>query len=70
MIDGPTTGVPRGEIRLSQLHLTKFRIKFPFTARSRVVRKAWTASKVDDQWKSSLWAKKLDAKKKVKCHFL
>ncbi|XP_049813293.1 60S ribosomal protein L14 [Schistocerca nitens] len=64
LIDGPVTGVPRGEIRLTQLHLTKFRVKFPFTARSRVVRKAWLDGKVDEKWKESLWAKKLEAKQK------
>lgn len=65
LIDGPTSNVPRQAIRLNQLHLTKFRIKFPFTGATRVVRKAWTAGKIDEQWAESVWAKKLAAKEKV-----
>ncbi|BET00069.1 ribosomal protein L14 [Nesidiocoris tenuis] len=64
LIDGPETGVPRHDIRLNQLHLTKFRIKFPFTAGTRVVRKAWKDSKVNEQWSQSMWARKVEAKKK------
>ncbi|KAF2899870.1 hypothetical protein ILUMI_06318 [Ignelater luminosus] len=64
LVDGPETGVCRGPVRLNQLHLTKFRIKFPYTASTRVVRKAWKDNKVDEKWSNSIWAKKLDAKKK------
>ncbi|XP_073973278.1 ribosomal protein L14 [Rhodnius prolixus] len=64
LVDGPETGVPRSGIRLNQLHLTKFRLRFPFTASTRVVRKAWKDDKLDEKWKESMWAKKVEAKKK------
>ncbi|KAJ8922145.1 hypothetical protein NQ315_004080 [Exocentrus adspersus] len=64
LVDGPTSNVPRGQIRLNQLHLTKFRIKFPFTASTRVVRKAWSDAKVDEKWSESVWAKKIASKEK------
>lgn len=65
LIDGPCTGVPRQALRINQLHLTKFNIKFPYLASTRVVRKAWADGKVDEKWAESMWAKKLAAKKAV-----
>ncbi|EDW40735.1 GM25070 [Drosophila sechellia] len=53
LVDGPLTGVPRQEYRLNNLHLTKYRIKFPYTAPTRIVRKAWTESDLKAQWKRS-----------------
>ncbi|KAL1117495.1 hypothetical protein AAG570_004817 [Ranatra chinensis] len=64
LIDGPESGVPRGAMRLNQLHLTKFRIKFPHTSATRVVRRAWNVAKVNDKWSESIWAKKVENKKK------
>ncbi|XP_046680444.1 60S ribosomal protein L14 [Homalodisca vitripennis] len=64
LIDGPETGVPRGQIRLNQLHLTKFRIRFPYTGSTRVVRKAWKDGKIDEKWKESVWYQKVEAKKR------
>ncbi|BFF97979.1 60S ribosomal protein L14 [Drosophila madeirensis] len=58
LVDGPLTGVPRQEYRLNNLHLTKYRIKFPFTAPTRIVRKAWTESDLKAQWKVSPWSVK------------
>ncbi|XP_073843707.1 ribosomal protein L14 [Musca autumnalis] len=58
LVDGPLTGVPRQEYRLNNLHLTKYRIKFPFTAPTRIVRKAWTESDMKAQWKVSPWSTK------------
>ncbi|KAH8327703.1 hypothetical protein KR074_010967, partial [Drosophila pseudoananassae] len=58
LVDGPLTGVPRQEYRLSNLHLTKYRIKFPYTAPTRIVRKAWTESDLKAQWKVSPWSVK------------
>nr|QIB02616.1 ribosomal protein L14 [Eucryptorrhynchus scrobiculatus] len=63
LVDGPETNVPRGQIRLNQLHLTKFRIKYPFTASSKVVRKAWKDGKVLENFENSVWANKIAAKK-------
>ena len=65
MVDGPVSNIPRGQMRLSDLHLTKFRLKFPFTASTRVVRKAWEAEKLNEKWENTMWAKKVEAKKKV-----
>lgn len=66
LVDGPKTGVPRSQMRLSELHLTKFRLKFPYTGSTRVVRKAWEAGKIDELWQNSMWAKKVEAKKAVR----
>ncbi|KAG5339257.1 RL14 protein, partial [Acromyrmex charruanus] len=64
LIDSPLSGVSRGEMRLDQLHLTKFRLRFPFSGSSRVVRKAWDAANINELWKETMWAKKVEAKKK------
>ncbi|XP_063910696.1 large ribosomal subunit protein eL14 [Zophobas morio] len=64
LVDGPASQVPRGELRLNQLHLTKFRIKFPFTASTRIVRKAWNDAKINEKWEGSAWSKKMAAKEK------
>ncbi|XP_050304507.1 60S ribosomal protein L14 [Anthonomus grandis grandis] len=64
LVDGPETNVPRGQIRINQLHLTKFRVKYPFTASTRVVRKAWKDGQVLENWENSVWAKKIAAKEK------
>lgn len=65
MVDGPASNVPRSEMRLNELHLTKFRIRFPYTGSTRVVRKAWEAANINDLWKETMWARKVEAKKKV-----
>ncbi|CAK9813475.1 60S ribosomal protein L14 [Anthophora plagiata] len=64
LVDGPASNVPRSEMRLNELHLTKFRIRFPYTGSTRVVRKAWETAKINDLWKETMWAKKVEAKKK------
>ncbi|KAI5645464.1 ribosomal protein l14 domain-containing protein [Phthorimaea operculella] len=64
LVDGPGSGVSRQQIRLNQLHLTKFRLKYPFTAPTRVVRKAWTDAKLNEKWAESQWATKLANKEK------
>ncbi|XP_058799592.1 large ribosomal subunit protein eL14-like [Phymastichus coffea] len=64
LVDGPTSNIPRDQMRLSDLHLTKFRIKFPFTANSTVVKKAWNDADIDGKWQQSMWARKVEAKKK------
>ena len=65
MVDGPIANIPRCQLRLSDLHLTKYRIKIPFTGSTRVVRKAWENSQVEEKWANSVWSKKCEAKKKV-----
>ncbi|KAK2584009.1 hypothetical protein KPH14_006466 [Odynerus spinipes] len=64
LVDGPTSKVPRGQMRLNELHLTKFRLRFPYTGSTRVVRKAWENGKIDELWKKTMWARKVEAKKK------
>ncbi|XP_020293534.1 60S ribosomal protein L14 [Pseudomyrmex gracilis] len=64
LVDGPLSGVPRCEMRLNELHLTKFRIRFPFSGSTRVVRKAWEVAKINELWKETMWARKVEAKKK------
>lgn len=51
-------------MRLNELHLTKFRLRFPYTGSTRVVRKAWEISEIDNLWKNTMWARKVAAKKK------
>lgn len=65
LVDGPSSNVPRCEMRLNELHLTKFRLRFPFTGSTRIVRKAWQAGNIDELWKETMWARKVEAKKKV-----
>ncbi|KAK1117735.1 hypothetical protein K0M31_015676 [Melipona bicolor] len=64
LVDGPASNVPRCEMRLNELHLTKFRIRFSYTGSTRVVRKAWEAANINDLWKETMWARKVEAKKK------
>lgn len=51
-------------MRLNEVHLTKFRLRFPYTAPTRIVRKAWESGKIDELWKKTMWARKVEAKKK------
>jgi len=64
LIDGPTTGVSRQSYALKQMHLTTFKVNFPFNAPTKVVRKELTANKVEEQWTSSPWAKRIENKAK------
>lgn len=58
LIDGPCTGVARQEYRMNNLHLTKFKLNFPYTAPTRVIRKAWTEADISAKWAQTVWAKK------------
>ncbi|XP_065218192.1 large ribosomal subunit protein eL14 [Planococcus citri] len=62
LVDGPETNVPRQKLRLNQLHLTKFRINFPFNGPTRVVRKAWKTDEIDAKWAKSRWAERASNK--------
>ncbi|CAB0038537.1 unnamed protein product [Trichogramma brassicae] len=64
LVDGPAAKIPRGQMCLSDLHLTKFRLKIPFTGPTRVVRKAWKMEKIEKKWQATVWAKKVAAKEK------
>jgi len=63
LVDGPCSGVSRQELSLKRLHLTTFGLKYPFNASTKAVRKAWTDNKIDDQWKKSRWAQRVEARK-------
>lgn len=65
LVDGPVTNVPRQAYRLNNLQLTKFRLKFPYHAPTRDVRKAWTKADLKTQWENSAWAQKAKDVKKV-----
>ncbi|XP_063698794.1 large ribosomal subunit protein eL14 [Culicoides brevitarsis] len=62
LIDGPLSGVPRQQYPVSHLYLTKFRVKFPYTAPTRVVRKALEAFNLKEKWSSTQWAERAKAK--------
>merc|ERR1712066_706753 len=62
LIDGPCSEVPRQEFPIKDLHLTSLKAKFPFSARSRVVSKAWKSEDISGKWAASSWAKRMQAK--------
>ncbi|XP_053688673.1 60S ribosomal protein L14 [Sabethes cyaneus] len=64
LIDGPTTKVPRQQYPVNHLHLTKFRVKFPFTASTKVVRKALEAFNLKEKFSSTRWQERARAKAK------
>ncbi|KAF7990777.1 hypothetical protein HCN44_000582 [Aphidius gifuensis] len=64
LIDGPESNVPRCQINLKSLHLTKFKISIPYTGSTKVIRKAWINSRVEEKWRSSLWGQKVENKNK------
>ena len=59
LVDGPCSGVARQSMNMKQLHLTKFVISFPHSARTRTVKKAWEKADVNKQWQETTWAKKI-----------
>merc|ERR1711971_438654 len=59
LLDGPCSGVERQEYRIKNLHLTPLKITSPFSARSKVVRKAWEDEKVTEKWAESGWSKRM-----------
>ena len=65
LVDGPETGITRQEMSLKKLHLTTLGLKFPFTAPTRIVRKAWKDGQIDAKWKASRWAQRVDARRTV-----
>ena len=65
-MDGPCTGVTRKAYRIKNLHLTPLVTKFPFSARSKVVREAWVKDDISKKWEESAWAKRMAMKAKRK----
>merc|ERR1712170_234969 len=64
LVDGPFSGVLRQQMKIKNLHLTPIKITFPFSARTKVVRKAWEEEKVADKWAASSWSKRMEMKAK------
>ena len=44
--------------------MTPIKVTFPFSARTKVVRKAWVDEKVSETWGESSWAKRMAMKVK------
>ena len=59
LIDGPCSGVDRQEYKIKNLYLPSLKITFPFSAPSKVVRKAWEDEKVTEKWAESGWSKRM-----------
>ena len=66
LLEGPCTGVTRQPYRIKNLHLTPLVTKFPFSARSKVVREAWVKDDISKKWEESAWAKRMAMKAKRK----
>ena len=65
LVDGPCSGVARKAVPFKRMHLTKFVVKVPHSARTAVVKKAWEKANISSLWEETTWAKKLAAKQKV-----
>jgi len=63
LIDGPCTNVTRQSYLLKRLHLTRFRLKFPHSCRSKAIRKVWEKNDVTGKWKATKWSKRLERRK-------
>jgi len=63
LIDGPCTNVTRQSYLLKRLHLTRFRLKFPHSCKSKVIRKVWVKNDVSGKWSQTKWAKRLERRK-------
>uniref|UniRef100_A0A672Z4Y2 Large ribosomal subunit protein eL14 n=1 Tax=Sphaeramia orbicularis TaxID=375764 RepID=A0A672Z4Y2_9TELE len=66
LVDGPCTGVKRQSMPFKCMQLTDYVIKVPHSARQKFVRKAWEKAEVNQKWEQSSWAKKIEARAKVK----
>ncbi|EYC24602.1 hypothetical protein Y032_0013g1999 [Ancylostoma ceylanicum] len=70
LIDGPSTGVIRSVRNLKDLQLTKFVVKIRVGQRTKGVKEAFDAAKINEQFKKTLWAKKIAQKAVVSLSFL
>ena len=59
LVDGPK--VNRQAISFKKLRLTKFRIRIPHGTSTKTVVKAWEKSKIDEKWKGTLMARRLES---------
>uniref|UniRef100_A0A8C5S8I0 Large ribosomal subunit protein eL14 n=1 Tax=Laticauda laticaudata TaxID=8630 RepID=A0A8C5S8I0_LATLA len=46
------------------MQLTDFVLKFPHSARQKCVRIAWEKENINEKWKATRWAKKIEAREK------
>uniref|UniRef100_A0A914E6L0 Large ribosomal subunit protein eL14 n=1 Tax=Acrobeloides nanus TaxID=290746 RepID=A0A914E6L0_9BILA len=60
LVDGPSTGVIRGVRNFKDLHLTKYKVPIRLGQRTKGVKEAFEKAGINEQWKNSLWAKKLE----------
>ncbi|GFR09450.1 60S ribosomal protein L14 [Trichonephila clavata] len=66
LVDGPCTDVKRQAMHFKRLRLTKFKIVFPHSAGSKVVRQQWEKENITEKWKETATAKKIAARSLVK----
>jgi len=52
-------------MRISQIHLTKFKVNFPYNGSTRTVRQAWVKADLNKLWIQSRWAEKAANREKV-----
>ncbi|XP_033021717.1 60S ribosomal protein L14 [Lacerta agilis] len=64
LVDGPCSGVRRQAMPFKCMQLTDFVLKFPHSARQKYVRAAWEKEKINEKWKTTRWAQKIEARKK------
>ncbi|KAL7976751.1 hypothetical protein Chor_008700 [Crotalus horridus] len=64
LVDGPCSGVRRQAMPFKCMQLTDFVLKFPHSARQKCVRVAWEKENINEKWKATRWAKKIEAREK------
>ncbi|GFQ78564.1 60S ribosomal protein L14 [Trichonephila clavata] len=69
LVDGPCTDVKRQAMHFKRLRLTKFKIVFPHSAGSKVVRQQWEKENITEKWKETATAKKIAARSLIKYQF-
>lgn len=62
LIDGPCSGVPRQEISINRLHLTKLKYKLPHGCGTNSVERHWKRYDITKDWENTVWARKLHRK--------
>ncbi|XP_015267963.1 PREDICTED: 60S ribosomal protein L14 [Gekko japonicus] len=64
LVDGPCSGVRRQAMPFKCMQLTDFVLKFPHSARQKYVRAAWEKENINEKWKTTRWAQKIEAREK------
>ncbi|ELU01430.1 hypothetical protein CAPTEDRAFT_206778 [Capitella teleta] len=63
LVDGPCTGVKRQALQFKGMHLTKFVIPVPRSARTCIIKKKWEKSGITEKWQETFWSKRLNDEK-------